>query len=43
MRQRVVEFAIKVDPAMARELARESMLPDEKKGLWLMIARDAAS
>jgi len=43
MRQRAVELAIKVDPDLARELARESMALDEKKRLWLMIARDAAS
>lgn len=43
MRQRAVELAIKIDPTLARELARESVIPDEKKRLWLMIARDAAA
>jgi len=43
MRQRAVELAIKIDPTLARELARESVVPDEKKRLWLMIARDAAA
>ena len=35
-------MALKVDPALAREIARESVNKDEKKRLWLMIARDAA-
>lgn len=43
MRQRAVELAIKVDPELAKELARESNDTDEKKRLWLMIARNAAA
>jgi len=43
MRQQAVELALKVDPALARELAKESVGSDEKKRLWLMIARNAAS
>ena len=43
MRQQAVELALKVDPALARELARESVDPDEQKRLWLMIARNAAA
>jgi len=43
MRQRAVELAIKVDPGLAKELACESVDPEEKKRLWLMIARDAAA
>ena len=42
MRQQAVELAIKVDPALARELVRESVGIDERKRLWLMIARNAA-
>mmetsp|Transcript_14754 Transcript_14754/g.17176 ORF Transcript_14754/g.17176 Transcript_14754/m.17176 type:complete len:1477 (+) Transcript_14754:97-4527(+) len=42
MRQRAVELAIKVDPVLAKELARDSVDRDEKKRLWLMIARNAA-
>lgn len=37
-----VELALKVDPSLARELARQSYDKDEKKRLWLMIARNAA-
>ena len=43
MRQRAVELAIKVDPDTAKELAKDSMDHDEKKRLWLMIARNAAN
>jgi hypothetical protein len=42
MRQQAVELALKVDPVLARELARESVDTDERKRLWLMIARNAA-
>ncbi len=42
MRYRAVELAIKVDPELAKELAGESVERDEKKRLWLMIARHAA-
>jgi hypothetical protein len=43
MRQQAVELALKVDPSLARELARKSDDKDEKKRLWLMIARNAAA
>lgn len=43
MRQQAVELALKVDPGLARELARDSVGADERKRLWLMIARSAAS
>ncbi len=43
MRQQAVELALKVDPALARELARQSEDKDERKRLWLMIARSAAA
>ena len=43
MRRQATELAIKVDPALARKLAHESTDPDERRGLWLMIARNAAS
>jgi len=43
MRQQAVELALKVDPTLARELARESIDADEQKRLWLMIARNAAA
>jgi len=43
MRQQAVELALKVDPALARELARQSDDKDERKRLWLMIARSAAA
>lgn len=42
MRQQAVELALKVDPSLARELARQSDDRDEMKRLWLMIARNAA-
>ena len=42
MRQQAVELALKVDPSLARELAANCSDKDEKKRLWLMIARDAA-
>lgn len=42
MRFRAVELAIKVQPEMAKELASESVEREEKKRLWLMIARNAA-
>jgi hypothetical protein len=43
MRQQAVELALKVDPALARQLARGSVGKDERKRLWLMIAKSAAS
>lgn len=43
MRQHAVELALKVDPSLARELAQESVEIDERKRLWLMIAKNAAS
>ena len=43
LRQQAVELALKVDPSLARELARESVEKEERKRLWLMIARNAAS
>jgi len=43
MRQQAVELALKVDPSLARELARQSEDKDEMKRLWLMIARSAAA
>ncbi|KAL7554204.1 hypothetical protein ACHAWF_018898 [Thalassiosira exigua] len=43
MRQQAVELALKVDPALARELARQGDGGDETKRLWLMIARNAAA
>lgn len=43
MRQQAVELALKVDPALARELAQESVELEERKRLWLMIAKNAAS
>lgn len=42
MRQRAVELAIKVDPGLAKELTRDSIEREEKKRLWLMIAKYAA-
>lgn len=42
MRQQAVELAIKVDPILARELARECVGAEERKRIWLMIARQAA-
>jgi hypothetical protein len=43
MRQQAVELALNVDPALAREMARQSVDEDERKRLWLMIARNAAT
>jgi len=43
MRQQAVELALKVDPSLARELAQDSVELEERKRLWLMIARSAAS
>jgi Pep3/Vps18/deep orange family len=43
MRQQAVELALKVDPVLARELAQESTELEERKRLWLMIAKHAAS
>ena len=43
MRQQAVELALKVDPSLARELAQESVEIEERKRLWLMIAKTAAS
>merc|ERR1712176_319223 len=43
MRQQAVELALKVDPSLARELARQSNNKEETKRLWLMIARNAAA
>lgn len=42
MRQQAVELALKVDPTLARELAQGSIDLDERKHLWLMIAKNAA-
>lgn len=43
MRQQAVELALKVDPSLARDLAQDSTALQERKRLWLMIARHAAS
>jgi len=43
MRQQAVELALKVDPSLARELAQDSTEMQERKRLWLMIAKHAAS
>jgi hypothetical protein len=43
MRQQAVELALKVDPSLAREIAQESTELEERKGLWLMIAKNAAT
>lgn len=43
MRQQAVELALKVDPSLARKLAQGSTELDERKRLWLMIAKSAAS
>lgn len=43
LRRQAVELALKVDPASARELARESTEPEERRRLWLMIAKACAS
>ncbi|GMH87964.1 hypothetical protein TL16_g11020 [Triparma laevis f. inornata] len=40
-REAAVELALNVDPTLARELAENSIGPEQKK-LWLMIAKDAA-
>jgi hypothetical protein len=42
MRQQAVELALKVDPSLARKLAQGSQ-GKERKRLWLMIAKAAAS
>lgn len=42
MRQQAVELALKVDPSLARDIAQESVEIDERKRLWLMIAKHAA-
>ena len=42
MRQRAVELALKVDPSLAREIAQESVELEERRRLWLMIAKNAA-
>jgi hypothetical protein len=42
LRQQALELALKVDPTLARDLAREATDHEEKKRLWLMIARSAA-
>ena len=42
MRVQAVELALKVDPSLARDLARKSTDDDERKRLWLMIAKNAA-
>lgn len=39
MRQQAVELALKVDPSLARNLAQGSTEPEERKRLWLMIAK----
>jgi vacuolar protein sorting-associated protein 18 len=43
LRQESVQLALKVDPSLARELAQESVELDERKRLWLMIAKNGAS
>jgi vacuolar protein sorting-associated protein 18 len=43
MRSQAVELALKVDPSLARKLAQESIELEERKRLWLMIAKTAAS
>jgi hypothetical protein len=43
MRQQAIELALKVDPSLARELAQDSVELEERKRLWLMIAKNAAS
>ena len=42
MRQQAVELALKVDPTLARELAQDSVELEERRRLWLMIAKNAA-
>jgi hypothetical protein len=46
LRPQAVELALKVDPALARELAKDKTgltSKDERKRLWLMIVRNAAA
>jgi len=43
MREQAVELALRVDPSLARTLAQDSVDLDERKRLWLMIAKNAAS
>lgn len=43
MRPQAVELALKVDPSLARQLAQSSVELEERKRLWLMIAKTAAS
>jgi len=43
MRQEAVELALKVDPAHAQSIAKNSVDIDERKRLWLMIAKNAAN
>ncbi|GKY91107.1 hypothetical protein MPSEU_000083500 [Mayamaea pseudoterrestris] len=43
MRQEAVELALKVDPSLARELAQESVELEERRRLWLMIAKSAVA
>lgn len=43
MRQQAVELALKVDPSLARELSQDSVELEERKRLWLMVAKHAAS
>ena len=38
-----MELALKVDPSLARELAQDTIELEERKPLWLMIAKNAAS
>jgi vacuolar protein sorting-associated protein 18 len=42
MRSQAVELALKVDPPLARQLAQGSVELEERKRLWLMIAKTAA-
>ena len=43
MRPQAVELALKVDPSLARQLAQGSIELEERKRLWLMIAKAAAT
>lgn len=43
MRPQAVELALKVDPSLARQLAQGSIELEERKRLWLMIAKTAAT
>jgi vacuolar protein sorting-associated protein 18 len=43
LRSQAVELALKVDPSLARQLAQGSVELEERKRLWLMIAKSAAS